>query len=982
MKLSLPNMRAGWMTICLVLLSVSITMAQRTISGKVTDAETGEGLISASVEVKGADVGTFTDFDGNYTLTVPAGFETIVYSYTGYADQEVTLGASNVLDVPLAQGTALNEVVVVGYGAVKREDVTGSVVSLSSEDFNKGIVTNPDQLIQGRVPGVNVINNSGQPGGEATVKIRGNASIRAGANPLYVIDGVPLDGRSARAGLISTDIGNIPSSNPLNFINPQDIESISILKDASAAAIYGSRAANGVIQVTTKKGISNEPQVDFGVTFGTSSILKKYDVLTGDEYRSALNSYGLTGGDDGGNVDAFDEITQSGLLQSYNFSIGAGGDDSRYRISLGYQDEEGIIKETGIKKYNAAINTGFEFLDDRAGIDILMIANHATEEIAPISTNAGFTGNLVAQALQWNPTVELMNGDEFTKNQNNPLVGATTINPLELLAAHDETANTTTILGGISPYFNITDDIQYRYRYGINFGRGLTRGNMRGFVNVQGVEGDGFAGVSNASITNQVHTHTVTYAPEATGNVALNVLLGYEYQEFDRRFDAVAARGFDILDRDNTFNLQNGDQDKYIAVSAADPINEIQSFFGRVNVGIGENLDVTASLRADGSTKFGENNAYGIFPALAAAYDLTDAVGGIFDNLRVRAGWGITGNQEFPAGASQNNFILLQGSGTSQLTFGNPDLQWEESVTANIGLEFALFDYKISGTLEYFNRSTDNLLLDPQAIPPAPPVRVWQNIDGEVVNSGLEVALNAFVIENDNTSLNVGVNAAFLSNEARGINPIGAGQLFGQGISNTLVQTIEDGQPLNTFYTREFTGLDADGNSTFSNESAPQYLGDPNADVILGITTDLRVGDFNFIMNWNGAFGHQLYNNTANSVIPIGNLGTRNIDAALLEGGQMESTANPIAASSRYIEDGDFIKLANAGIGYNLGELGAFKNVNISLTGQNLLVLTSYTGFDPEVNTVNLRNGVPSSGIEYIPFPSRRQMAINIGFSF
>jgi iron complex outermembrane receptor protein len=973
----------------LALFSVFAVQAQ-TVTGVMTDAETNEPLIGANVLVKGTTVGTITDIDGSYTIDLPEGATTLLFSYAGFAEQEVEIAGQSVINVALSPGALLDEVVVVGYGAVKKRDVTGSVASLKEEDFNQGIIVSTDQLIQGRVPGVNVVNNSGQPGGEATVKIRGNNSIRAGADPLYVVDGFPLDGRSARAALLATDIGSIPNSNPLNFLNPGDIASIEILKDASSAAIYGSRGANGVILVTTKKGRSSQPTVSFNASFGASNILQKYDVLDGDEYRDALNSYNLTGGDGGANVDAFDEILRTGLTQNYSFSIGGGSDNGNYRLSFGYLNQEGIVKESGIKRYNLAYTSSYKFMDEKVGIDVFAVASHAEEAIAPISSNAGFTGNLVGQALQWNPTIPLtaMNGD-FTTNLNNDTgatVGATTINPLQLLAAHNEDANTTTILGTISPYVNITDKLQYRYRFGVNYGVGNTRGNIRGFVNVQNIENRGFAAASNTQLVSQLHSHTLNYSDELTPELSFNALAGYEYQDFNYKGYALAGFGFDVLDFDNTNALQNSELETRLLTSFADPITEIQSYFGRVNLNMSDKYLLTATVRADGSSKFGENNRYGIFPSVAFAWNLHNedflADAG-FDELKLRLGWGQTGNQQFPAGATQERF-QLQPNGAFLENTANPDLRWESSTTINVGLDFALFDFALAGTLEFFQRTTDDLLLDPFVSEPGPPVRAWQNIDGQVYNAGVELGLTAFIIDRDDLQFTLGGNIAVLQNEFRDFDgaDLIVGQLFGQGTSETFVQVMRSGEPLNSFYTREFTGLNADGLNTFTDDGSPQLLGNPNADIIAGITTGLTVGDFNFTTNWNGAFGHQLYNNTAMSVLAIGNLGNRNIDANLLGGDVQESTANPITASSRYIENGDFLKLSNATVAYTIGDIEQFKNIRVSLTGQNLLVITNYSGFDPEVNTVNLRNGIPSNGIEYIPYPAARSFIVGVSASF
>lgn len=978
-----------------LLLVVSMTasaIAQKTITGVVTDATNNESLIGANVLVKGTSTGTITDIDGSFSLRVNEG-DVLIVSYAGYTDQEVTVGASNTVNIALEVGKLLDEVVVVGYGAVKKRDLTGSVASLKEKDFNQGIIVSADQLLQSRVAGVNIVNNSGQPGGETTVKIRGNNSIRAGANPLYVVDGVPLDGRTAKAALLTTDIGAIANSNPLNFINPTDISNIEVLKDASSAAIYGARGANGVILITTKKARAGAPQFEFGTSFASASVLKKYDVLSADEYRSALTSYGLQG-DGKSSVDAFDEITRSALSQTFNFSVGAGSDNSSYRFSAGYQNLEGIVKESGLKRYTASLNSNFKLMDDKVGIDFLTILGHTTESIAPISTNAGFTGNLIGQALQWNPTIPLLTDGKFTTATNNKSgadIAETTINPLNLLASHDEIANTTTILANVSPYINITKNLQYRYRLGINYGVGNTRGNVWGDVNVQNIKGEGFAAIANNTLFSALHSHTLSWNTDISDNISMTLLGGYEYQKFDFSGSALAGRGFSVISGfDNTQALQNGKLANRLMVSYADPISELQSYFGRANFSISDKYIITATLRADGSSKFGSNNQYGVFPSIGAAWNLKNEEflkdNSTFDELKLRVGWGITGNQEFPAGAAQGRYSLGPNGDVRLENAPNPNLKWESSTTLNVGVDFGILNRVINGSIDYYNRVTNDLLLDPFLAQPGPPIRPWKNIGGEVVNSGIELGLNTYVLDRKDLTLNIGGNISFLTNEFRNFSgaDIETGNLFGQGSSGAFVQKMKNGFPLNTFFTRNYLGL-VNGVSTYQVDEAGNDVlvasGDPNANIILGFSTQLTVGKFFFGMNWNGAFGHQLYNNTKMSVIPITNLGTRNVDASLINADK-ESTANAITSSNRYIEDGDFLKLGNATVSYSFGKVSKFSDVRVSFTGQNLFILTSYTGFDPEVNTVNLRNGVPSNGIEYIPYPSARTLIIGLNASF
>ncbi|MBK8701573.1 MAG: TonB-dependent receptor [Saprospiraceae bacterium] len=620
----------------------------------------------------------------------------------------------------------------------------------------------------------------------------------------------------------------------------------------------------------------------------------------------------------------------------------------------------------------------------------MLIASQTVEDIAPISTDAGFTGNLIGQALQWNPTVPLTTSTgEFTTGKNNPLVGETTINPLNLLDGHFESAKTTTTLANVSPYWNITDNLIYRYRLGINYGLGNTRGAISGKVNVQGVTDLGLAGMANNELLSTIQSHTLNYNKAINDNITLDLIGGYEYQKFDFKGYALAGRGFAVLDFDNTNAVQNSANANKRFISYADPISELQSYFGRANIGINGKYNITATLRADGSSKFGTNNKYGIFPSLGASWNLkaedflSDSEN--VSDLKLRLGWGKTGNQEFPAGSAQERYGLTENGGTILENVANPDLKWESSTTLNVGLDFGLMNNVLTGTIDYYSRVTNDLLLDPSVSEPGPAVRAWKNINGEVANTGLELGLNAQIVNKANFAWNLGGNISFLKNEFRNYSgpPILTGNLFGQGSSGAYIQEMKNGYALNTFFVREYKGLDESGSSTYTDDGDKLYpLGDPNANIILGVSTGLEISKLSFNMNVNGAFGHQLYNNTAMSVIPIGNLGNRNIDAALLEGSIKESTANPIASSSRYIENGDFVKLANATLAYNLGKVSKLSNVRLSLTGQNLLVITDYSGFDPEVNTVNLRNGVPSSGIEYIPYPSAKSFIFGINVSF
>ena len=986
------SLSRGWMLMLLFTAIGHLAFSQSSISGKVTDGDNGEALIGASVIVAGTSTGTVTDIDGNYSLNLPDGTTEIEISYTVYATQKVALNGQKEVNVVLQPGSVLDEVVVVGYGTVKKRDLTGAVTSIKSEDFNQGIVTSPDQLIQGKVAGLQIINNSGAPGSSATVRIRGNSSIRTGSTPLYVVDGVPLDNRTARPDITAFSLGDSPTANPLNFLNTSDIASMEVLKDASATAIYGARGSNGVIIINTKKGIAGETSIDFNVSTGFSNILNNYDLLDAGSYRSALEQYDVeidpdTGrrlGDLGGSSDAMDEILRTGVSQNYNFSVRGGSETAAYRFSAGYSDIQGIIKGTGLKRYTGNLGATYKFWDDRINLDVNLLASQVGENIAPIANNSGATGSLISQALQWNPTRDL-----YLENGELDIEEGATINPIGMLEAYDDKVKTTTILGSISPSVKLADGLVYKYLFSANQGLGERRLSIQPWINLQGIQDRGGAAVSNSSLSSIQHTHTLNYTTEVADGIDFGALAGYEYQKFDYKGSSMQGLGFLFADRDLT-NFLGGviPSDSNIS-SFHSPTSEIQSYFARANVAINDKYSVTATIRADGSTKFGENNKYGYFPSFAAAWNIANEdfiSSSSIDQLKLRAGWGLTGNQEFPPAFSIEQWSVGNNGAvttTSQNQGVNPDLQWESSSQTNIGLDFAFMNYRVSGSVDYFNRTTENLLFAVPAASPAPPNAViFKNIDATVQNSGVELMLNTYLISNDKMNWNIGMNLSFLKNEVTKAPdfPIFTGALHGQGISGAFVQKVVEGEPLNSFWTREYLGLDAEGISMYANEEELGTHGSANPDILLGINTGFTMGKLSVGVNFTGAFGHKVYNNTQNTVVSVGNLGKGNIDANLI-GGSQENLSNAIKHSTRYVENADFVRLSNMTVSYNLGDFGKIRGATVYLTGQNLLLFTDYTGFDPEVNTDKSVNSITSFGIEYAPYPSARSFIFGVNLS-
>jgi TonB-dependent starch-binding outer membrane protein SusC len=965
-----------------LLLALQTFAQQKTISGRVTD-NTGAPVPGVTVAVKGTNLATQTANDGTYRLSVPENANTLVFSAVGYGNIEGAITGSTV-DIALQATSAnLNEVVVVGYGTARKRDLTGSVASVKAKDFNQGVFASPDNLIQGKVAGVQVLNNSGAPGGATTIRIRGISSIRSGNSPLIVVDGVPLSGGSSQPGL-GTALGGAPGDNPLNFINSNDIASMDVLKDASATAIFGSRGANGVIVITTKKGSSGAPKIEFSAQVGASNMLRQIDVLDATGYRAALKEYNQPGGDFGGDVDAMDEILRTAYTQNYNFAVSGGNENGRYRLSTGYLNQEGIVKESGFKKLSTSLTSSFKFTESKKlGLDFNFLYANTTTNAAPISNDAGFQGSLIGTALQWNPThpLRLPNDSIWVNNQ----LGATTVNPLALLAAFEDKTVLNNIIASISPSYKIMRNMEVRMLYAMNYSQAERRTEIRNWLNLTG--NNGSAQIQNNRQVNQTLNYTLSYTPQLTKNISLNTVIGYEYLKYDYIGSGMSSnRFFDYPGLRYTDYMQNSPAVDRGMYSFAPPINELQSYFARATFSFGDRFLLTGTFRADGSSKFGENNKYGYFPSVAGAWNISNEnflrSSKTVSNLKLRASWGQTGNQEFPSGVAVRRVNIGTLDNTSVANFENPDVKWETNTMWNVGVDFGLMDNRLTGTVDYFNRKTTDPLFSATPIQPAPSSGViWQNLDASILNSGFEFALNWAVIRNENMTWNIGGNIAFLKNEVQDLKgSYQTGGLHGQGISGATSQLIVADQPLNVYYLRKFEGIDkATGQSIYAENEKLFYSGSPNPKQIYGITTDFNWNKLFAVANFNGAAGHYLYNNTANSVINVGNIGTRNIDARIPGSG--ENSSNAIAPSTRYLEKGDYLKLANMTIGYKIGNLGKpFKNVTVSLTGQNLFVISGFSGFDPEVNVDKNVGGIPSAGIEYIPYPSARTILLGVQF--
>ena len=981
-----------------VLLTQTAFSQTKTISGKVTD-DKGAAVQGATVTVKGTKVGASTAADGSFTLAAPASATTLVISSVGFSAQEVAIAGQSAITVSLVPTQAnLNEVVVIGYGTVRRKDVTGAVASVQAKDFNQGSIASPDQLLQNKTPGVEISTSSGQPGGGTTIKIRGNTSILSGvAQPLIVVDGVPLDGRDAtpamNLGSNGLPFGTTPNSNPLLYINPYDIQSIDVLKDASSAAIYGSRGANGVIVITTKKANSGQTKIDFNMSLGDNvGYMKTDDLLSASQFRSKLSTYNLAsaGYDSGGNVNALKAISQhKPLIQTYNLSLSGGNDNGKFRASFLASANPGILKTTGLDKYLGTFGGTYKFFDKRVTIDFNLIAGHVQLNQTLVTNTAGAGGNLMEWALNWNPTVPFYNSDGSFK----PLA-LNTPNPLAALKAFSDQANVNTILANISATVRLVKGLDYKFLYAINDGTGTRYTNFDGWMpGVQGISSLGLGAIGNAALTSQTFTHTLNYHADLSSNLRLDAVAGYEYWTTNYRDLTYLNTGFDINNTLATITgIKNTDQmvdatNKAITPSnPSDPTVAIQSYFGRVNLNWADKYYLTGTFRGDGSSKFGANNHYGYFPSVGARWVISNEdflkSSQIINTLALRGSWGITGSQDFPAGASQAQFAFTQNGAIAQTNVPNPNLKWQKTNATDIGLDYGLLAGRIYGSFDYYHKNTSQIVDQTNAIQPAPSGTEFINLNANLINKGFEFVLGGTVVSNRDFTWDAQFNISYNKGKLTNFNyaPILTGQISGNGLSGTTAEVITNNQPLDVFYMPHFLGYTKGGLDSVTGKN--YYVGDPNPHTLYGFTSTLKYKHLSLIMNFGGAAGYKIFNNTQLAITNIGlfSKGQNVTNHAFAPG---ESTANGTTISDKYLESGNFLKLRNLTLKYDVGNIASyFKNVSVFVSGTNLFVVTKFTGFDPEVNIDKSNNGYASRSMEYLPYPTPRIITVGFNTSF
>ncbi len=887
--------------------------------------------------------------------------------------------------------TDIEEVVMIGYGSQKKSDVTGAVGSVKAEDFNKGMVANVGQLLQGKVAGVNVSNVSGEPGANQNIIIRGVGSLRSGTTPLYVIDGFVIDNTN-------TGVAN----NPMNFINPDDIASVDVLKDASAAAIYGARGANGVIVITTKKGKKGRTQMNLSSNLTISNLANKMNVFSADEFRTQVTAMGGKLDDMGGNTDWQDELTRTAISNNVNFSAAGATDNSNYYAALGYENQEGILYNSNLRRYSGRVNISQKAFDGRVNIDFNLNGSR-TENNRPNATST------VSNMLTWNPTYPAYKDGSPTTVFNN---GA--FNPLIRQQIYKDFTNNNRILANISPSVEIIKGLTYKLNFGVDYS--TADRIIQNIPHAVPLE-IGSLDLNYFSNNNTLVENTLTYKFKINRH-DFNVLAGHSYQKF-----MMIERGWDYSVFPNNgiepqYQIGAANKNNTTSTSSATK-NELQSWFGRANYGYQDKYLLTATLRADGSSKFGRNNRYGIFPSFAAGWNISKenflADVSLVSNLKLRASWGKTGNQEMPNKITKRSYksasdgggqatYPMDGSGNYPVGFylvraDNPGIQWEVTTQTNIGVDFGFMNNRLTGTFDFFNKVSDNILLD---INPVDPIsaeeKMWKNIPNMTINNtGYEISLNYNSNPNKAFTYSIGGNASFIKNEVKDspYRVLSTGEAQGPGTTNAVINGYINNQPIGTFYVREFLGLNENGTNIFRDVDGDGIITDNDRvaagsalpDFTYNLYLKAAYKNFDLGLNFNGVAGNMIYNNTASTLFTRGRLGLSQNTTDAATQFPNESANNTNVISTRYLEKGDFLRLNNATLGYNLNPkvLGIgehIRNIRFTVTAQNLFVITKYSGFDPEINTGVSQGGIQSFGIDYATYPKARSFAFGVNVAF
>jgi TonB-linked SusC/RagA family outer membrane protein len=963
-------------------------MAQtRTIKGEVTDAQNGEALIGATVMVEGEKGGTVTDFDGNFSLQVSSSAKKIKVSYIGYIDK--VLSISDNMKVKLeSDSKALADVVVIGYGTARKSDLTGSVATVKSKDFNKGLVSSPEQLINGKVSGVQIMSNSGSASAGSTIRVRGGASLNASNDPLIVLDGVPLE-----QGGIS---GN--SSNFLSMINPSDIESMTVLKDASSTAIYGSRASNGVIIITTKKGQQGAVKVNFNTTNSLQTRAQMVDMLSRDEFVNVINQFGtdnqksLLGT---ANTDWNDEVYRTAFGTDNNLSVSGSIDKwLPFRVSVGYYNQSGLVRKDNVERWTGNVVLTPSFFQDHLKLTI--------NAKGTLNNNSFNNGGAVWAAATFNPTIPVYSGNDKYGGYNEALdadgvpVNAGVRNPRGLVDLYDSKSKVSRFIGSM--------DVDYKVHF-------LPDLKLHATVGADYAKGDGTVYVPAYAAQSYNKDESLggsdyKYGPQKNENRLLTLYANYAKYFEDIKSNVDLTAGYDYQYWKSTTPLyytKSAAGTNLSTVKASDYRHVMLSYYGRINYSFDGKYLLTATVRRDASSRFSKDTRWGTFPSVALGWTLTEEPWlknqKVFSNLKLRASYGVTGQQE---GIGNYNYLpVYTYSVTGAEAFINgqyintyrpeayvSDLKWETTTSWNFGLDFGFLNGRIGGAIDFYTRKTKDLLA---SVPTAAGTNFSKTIltnVGNVDSKGIEISLNATPIQTKDWEWNLSYNFTWQNMKVKNLSLTKGGSQtnvkVGPSIDAYQFQVLSEGYEPYMFYVyhqlydsktgKPIEGAYADLNNDGEiNESDLYRYHSPAPKYIMGLSTSLRYKQLTLGMSFRANIDNYVYNGMGMSTgafetVSYNNSQLNNLNTSFLKTGFKTRQY----LSDYYVENASFLKLDNLSLSYNVGKINKWASLTVSAMVQNVFTITGYSGTDPEVP-----NGMDNSF-----YPRPRTYSVSLGLQF
>jgi TonB-linked SusC/RagA family outer membrane protein len=1006
--------RSKLLILLLGTLMTTFAYAQSQVSGTVKDQK-NEPLPGVNVLVKGTTQGTTTDANGKYQIEVPNSNAVLTFSFIGFTSAERPVGNQTVVDVTMEEDIqSLQEVVVVGYGTVKKSDLTGSVSTIKADAFKDMPVTTVDQALQARAPGVNVTQASSAPGGGLSVRIRGANSLISGSEPLYVIDGLPIypDNNSFGTGGSGASASNRQASNALASLNPNDIESIEVLKDASATSIYGSRGANGVVLITTKRGKEGQSVVNLESSFSTQTIAKEIDMLSGSDFARYLNTLDVSQGGSprytedqvnsfGAGTNWMDAILRTGTIWNNQLTISGGNSGSRYAVIGNYMDNQGIIINTDFKRYGLRLNLDNDLFNGKATLSNSWSFARTTSNNVP--TDRGGPGGIIITALGLDPTVPVY--DE-NGNYNYPLYdGRFIINPVAEAKEGVDKDATNRFFGTTALTIPIFKDLKFRTSLGLDL-LNATRNTFYNSKTRLGRQNSRELQRFDRNLVNLLNENILTYSKSLAGGHQLEVLVGYTYQDESNSSSFQATRGLDSDDFES-LNFQNGTNPQIGVSSRTDWA--LKSVLGRINYNFNDRYLITLTARRDGSTKFGPNNKWATFPSAAIGWRVVNekffesaGLNKYFDDFKLRVSYGLTGNSQIPAyqstsDLSPRNYVFNNElvSGYAATRMPNADLKWEQTRMFNAGLDMGFLNNRLGITVDYFNNRTTDLLLY-VSIPQSTGFSTLLKNTGSLTNKGFEFAADVKALRSDDFSLDINANISVLRNEIEDLGdsaPFFANSTSGHlGVNGSWV---EAGNPIGVWRGYNYIGIQADGSPLYEDKNADgkytaedySIIGDPNPDFTWGLSSTLRYKGFDLAIFFRGVQGNDVRNlqqseigDGAQKINQISNILTDSWTAQNPNASRPAVDAKRDFASYRrssfFIEDGSFIRLQNVSLGYTLPTPKFLRSARLYVSAQNLFVITDYQGFDPEVNNQGQNN--LNRGDDYDAYPRARSFTVGI----